>query len=137
MPTRSAESARKKTGSEPATTDPTGGAGDGPGTNCVVLRGRVTSPPTVRELPSGDLIVTFRLSVSRSRTAMTARSKASSDWVDCSAWTARTRRTVERWQVGAAVEVHGALRRRFYRGETGSTTRLEVEVLQARQAGGS
>jgi single-strand DNA-binding protein len=137
MPTRSAESARKKTGPEPATTDPTKGAGDDPGTNCVVLRGRVTSAPTVRELPSGDTIVTFRLSVSRTRTAMTARSKASSDWVDCSAWTARTRRTVERWQVGASVEVHGALRRRFYRAAARSTTRLEVEVLQARQAGRS
>lgn len=105
--------------------------------NTVMLRGRVSSPPTVRELPSGDTIVTFRLSVARGRSAMTARSKASADWVDCSAWTARTRRTVERWQVGETVEVHGALRRRFYRAAAGSTTRLEVEVMQARLPGPS
>ena len=135
MPTRSAAGTRKKAGPEPRTTDPTDGPGDSPGTNCVVLRGKVSSPPTARELPSGDTIVTFRLSVARTRTAMTRRSKASSDWVDCAAWTARTRRTVVRWQVGDAVEVQGALRRRFYRGAAGATTRLEVEVLQVRQPG--
>lgn len=133
MPTRSAEGAREKAGPEPGTTDRTAGSDDSRGTNCVVLRGKVSSAPTARELPSGDTIVTFRLSVARTRTAMTRRSKASSDWVDCAAWTARTRRTVERWRVGDAVEVHGALRRRFYRHAAGATTRLEVEVLQARQ----
>lgn len=102
--------------------------------NEVVLTGRVSSGPTVRELPSGDQIVTFRLSVGRSRTAMTARSKASVDWVDCTAWTARLRRSVARWSVGDQVEVHGALRRRFFAGGGGPATRLEVEVLRARVA---
>ena len=107
--------------------------GASPATNCVALTGRLISAPAVRDLPSGDQIVTFRLSVARSRTAMTARSKAASDWVDCTAWTARTRRTVSRWQVGDRVEVQGALRRRFYAAAAGSGTRLEVEVLQARR----
>lgn len=102
--------------------------------NEVVLTGRVSSGPTVRELPSGDQIVTFRLSVGRGRTAMTARSKASVDWVDCTAWTARLRRSVARWSVGDHVEVHGALRRRFFAGGGGPVTRLEVEVLRARTA---
>jgi single-strand DNA-binding protein len=100
--------------------------------NCVTLAGKLISAPTVRELPSGDQIVTFRISVPRSRTAMTARSKAASDWVDCTAWTARTRRTVSRWQAGDRVEVDGALRRRFYAAAAGASTRLEVEVLHAR-----
>jgi single-strand DNA-binding protein len=106
----------------------------GPATNCVTLAGKLISVPTARELPSGDQIVTFRISVPRARTAMTARSKAASDWVDCTAWTARTRRTVSRWQVGDRVEVDGALRRRFYAAAAGSTTRLEVEVLHARSS---
>ena len=104
------------------------------GTNCVTLAGKLISAPTVRELPSGDQIVTFRVSVPRTRTAMTARSKAASDWVDCTAWTARTRRAALRWQVGDQVEVDGALRRRFYAAAAGSTTRLEVEVLRARSS---
>lgn len=102
--------------------------------NTVTLRGRVSSAPLERELPSGSAITTFRLSVPRARTAMTAGSSTRVDWVDCSVWTARTRRTVAAWQVGDQVEVSGALRRRFFRAGEGSSTRLEVEVLVARRA---
>ena len=63
---------------------------------------------------------------------MTQGSKQQSDWVDCSVWGARVRRTVGRWQAGDIVEVEGALRRRFYRGGDGTSTRLEVEVLSGR-----
>ncbi len=106
--------------------------GCAPGTNQVVLTGRVSSGPTVKDLPSGDQIVTFRLSVGRQRTAMTTRSRAAADSVDCTAWTVRLRHTVARWQVGDRVEVHGALRRRFYAAGGTTTTRLEVEVLRGR-----
>jgi single-strand DNA-binding protein len=102
--------------------------------NEVLLTGRVSSGPTVRELPSGDQIVTFRVSVGRGRTAMTARSKASTDWVDCTAWSARLRRSVARWSVGDQVQVRGALRRRFFAAGGAPSTRLEVEVLDARLA---
>jgi single-strand DNA-binding protein len=104
------------------------------GDNAVELRGRVSSAPVERELPSGAVISTFRMSVARARTAMTAGSSQSVDWVDCTAWTARTRRSVGAWTVGDQVEVSGALRRRFYRAGDAATTRLEVEVLGARQA---
>jgi single-strand DNA-binding protein len=102
--------------------------------NTVELRGRVTSAPTERELPSGAVITTFRVSVPRARTPMTAGSSQSSDWVDCVAWSARNRRSVGGWTVGDQVEVNGALRRRFYRAGEGAGTRLEVEVLGARRA---
>jgi single-strand DNA-binding protein len=100
--------------------------------NSVALRGRVSSAPLERELPSGDAIVTFRLVLPRDRTAMTAKSKQTSDWVDCVAWGARTRRTTGRWRVGDVVEVDGALRRRFFRAQERSSTLVEVEVLSAR-----
>ena len=102
--------------------------------NTVELRGRVTSTPVERELPSGTVITTFRMSVARARTQMTAGSGQGADWVDCVAWSARNRRTVAGWAVGDEVEVSGALRRRFYRGGAGAVTRLEVEVLGARRA---
>ena len=101
--------------------------------NTVELRGRVTSAPIERELPSGAVIVTFRVSVPRAKTPMTSGSSQSSDWVDCVAWSARSRRSVAAWEVGDQVEVSGALRRRFYRAGEGAGTRLEVEVLGARR----
>lgn len=101
--------------------------------NVVRLRGRISSGPTERELPSGSEVVSFRLSVPRARSPMTNGSRQASDWVDCSVWGARTRRTAARWRVGDVVEVEGALRRRFQRGEAGTSTRLEVEVLGGRR----
>ncbi len=103
-----------------------------PGNNCVTLVGRISSPPLERELPSGDLILTFRIVVGRERSPMTAKSKQSSDWVDCAAWGGRVRRSVRSWQVGDTVELEGALRRRFFRAEGRTSTRVEVEVLSGR-----
>ena len=100
--------------------------------NEVGLTGRVSSAPTERELPSGDKIVTCRLVVARTRSPMTAKSKQTSDWVDCVSWGGRARRSVATWRVGDVVEVEGALRRRFFRVASGTSTRVEVEVLAAR-----
>jgi single-strand DNA-binding protein len=101
--------------------------------NCVFLAGRVSSAPIERELPSGDRVLTFRVVMTREPTAMTARSKQVSDWVDCAAWSGRARRSVASWQVGDRVEIEGALRRRFFRGANGASSRVEVEVLGARR----
>ena len=102
--------------------------------NTVRLRGRVSTAPTERELPSGAAITTFRMSVARARTPMTAGSRQSVDWMDCAAWSSRARKRVAGWSVGDEVEVTGALRRRFFRAGDGSTSRLEVEVRTARRA---
>ena len=101
--------------------------------NSVRLCGRVSTAPEERELPSGTRIVTLRLSIARDATPMTTGSKQTADWVDCSAWGAKVRRTVGAWKAGDVVEVEGALRRRFSRSEQGTATRLEVEVLSARR----
>ena len=100
--------------------------------NVVRLRGKVSTPPEERELPSGTTIVTVRLSVPRDPSPMTTGSRQTTDWVDCAAWGGRARRSVVGWRAGDVVELEGALRRRFYRGGTGTSTRLEVEVLSAR-----
>ena len=102
------------------------------GANLVVLCGRVSTAPEERELPSGTSIVTVRLSMARTPTPMTAGSKQNHDWVDCSVWGGRARRTVAGWREGDVVEVEGALRRRFYRAGGATSTRLEVEILSAR-----
>lgn len=101
--------------------------------NEVTLRGRVSSAPEERTLPSGSVIVTFRVSVPRAATTMTQGSRQTVDWLDCVAWSAGTRRRVGSWAAGDEVEVVGALRRRFYRGDQGTSTRVEVEVLRGRR----
>jgi single-strand DNA-binding protein len=103
-----------------------------PGQNSVSLRGRVSSAPLERELPSGDTILTFRLVLARDKSPMTNKSKQSSDWVDCVAWGGRVRRSVSTWRVGDVVELEGALRRRFFRTDGRTSTRVEVEVLAGR-----
>jgi single-strand DNA-binding protein len=103
--------------------------------NTVLLRGRLTVDPVERELPSGDVIVTFRVSVARhGRTPLTSRSRQTADWIDCAAAGAGVRRRALTWRAGDQVEVEGALRRRFYRASGTASSRLEVEVVRARRA---
>jgi single-strand DNA-binding protein len=102
-------------------------------TNVVNISGRLTAQPEERTLPSGDVLVTFRVSIRRGDTPMARGSKQSADWVDCVAVGARCRRSVAAWAVGDEVAVQGALRRRFYRTAAGATTRLEVEALAVRR----
>lgn len=105
--------------------------------NSVVLVGRVSAPAQERALPSGDLIVTWRLIVERPPPAKTAPPGVrvqSVDTLDCVAWTAGTRRTARGLAAGDLVTVDGALRRRFWRvGAAGAASRCEVEVLTLRR----
>lgn len=100
--------------------------------NEVRLVGRISGDPEVRELPSGTLLVGFRLVVARSATPMAAGSRPSSDWVECAAWGGRVRGQARTWRHGDHVEVVGALRRRFG-GQRRGWSRLEVEVLSGRR----
>lgn len=100
-----------------------------PAANDVRLVGRLTGTPTVVALPSGDELVTFRISVPR-----TARSGATQrvDSVPCTAWTSRLRRSILTWRAGDLVEVSGAVRCRFYQAGGATRSRVEVEASAAR-----
>lgn len=100
--------------------------------NDVTLAGRLPADPEERALPSGDVVVTFRVVVGR---VPRPGSRAPAvDSIECSAWTAAIRRTVLGWSAGDVVEVTGALRRRFWRVPGGgANSRTEVEVLRARR----
>ena len=95
--------------------------------NLVRLSGRVSATPEARMLPSGDEVVSFRLIVPRSATAR-RRSKQRVDTIECSAWTARLRRSVRRLEPGDAVTVTGELRRRFTRGAAGPMSWVNVDL---------
>jgi single-strand DNA-binding protein len=99
--------------------------------NEVRLVGRLSSAPEERPLPSGDSLLAFRLVVDRKEAAI--RGKQRIDVLDCVAWSGRSKRTVAGWDIGSVVEVSGELRRRFFRGASGSNaSRVEIEVLSGR-----
>ena len=103
--------------------------------NHVQLVGRVAADPVTIELPSGDEVVSVRLVVARGPQTRRpdARRPPSVDTIDCSAWSAKSRRSVSAWNEGDVVSVEGALRRRFWRGAQGAQSRYEVEVALARR----
>lgn len=100
--------------------------------NAVQLRGRISAVPQTRELPSGDLVVTFRVAVPRPR-RRGGGSRAVVDAIDIACWTARTRGYAVRLAVGDAVEVESALRRRFFASGDGRVSRYEVEASTLRR----
>jgi single-strand DNA-binding protein len=123
------------------------------GVNTVRLVGRVSAEPEQRELPSGDQLVQLRVVVPRpTRPARAARggraaagtakadevpaARTQVDTIDVACWTAVTRRTAARLQPGQVVEVHGSLRRRFFRAGSVTQSRYEVEASLVRRVGG-
>lgn len=120
MPTRSSQTADSQ-----AATGPTH-------VNTVSLLGRLAADPESRDLPSGDLLVTFRVVVDRADAVAGQRRQV--DTIDCAAWSGRVQRTVRSWSAGDVVSVEGHLRRRFRRSERGAVSRVEVEVTKGRRA---
>lgn len=106
-----------------------------PSRNEVLLVGRVAAVAEERELPSGDLLSTFRLVVDRPPGVRgTAGGRpVTIDTLDCSCWAAGVRRTARSLTPGDVVEVAGALRRRFWRAGAAAASRTEVEVSGLRR----
>lgn len=100
--------------------------------NHVHLVGRISADPETRQLPSGDVLVTFRLVVRRSAAAR-KRSKQVVDTIECTVWRAALRRSVLRLAAGTDVEVDGQLRRRFSSGGGGVASWVSVEVDACRR----
>jgi single-strand DNA-binding protein len=104
--------------------------------NEVRLVGRLGADPVRYDLPSGDAIVAFRVTVDRppGRLLPSGRRAASVDSLPCAAWDGKVRRTVLRWSEGDVVEVTGALHRRFRRLPDGAAmSAFEVNVAAARR----
>jgi single-strand DNA-binding protein len=98
-----------------------------PDDNQVFLRGRLAAAPVLRQLPSGDELCSFRLTVPRA-----PGGRVRVDSLDCSTTRARVRRSVDRAEPGDEFEVTGSLHRRFWRSASGLASRYEVDVATAR-----
>jgi single-strand DNA-binding protein len=102
--------------------------------NELVLVGRLAAAAEERTLPSGDVLVSWRIVVDRpAQSRPDGRRAPSVDALDCVTWRSTVRRSVLSWAPGDTIELSGALRRRFWRGERGPVSRTEVEVSQARR----
>lgn len=95
--------------------------------NEVHVIGRVSGAPEVRPLAAGELVV-WRMAVERPRPPDGARR---SDWITCAAAYPGPGTNVRGLRVGDVLEIHGTLRRRFWRSRNGPVTPLEVEVRRA------
>ena len=94
--------------------------------NSVTLVGRVSAAPDLRDLPSGDRLVTLRVVVDRPPER--GSTKRVVDVIDVACWSKRTQRTATTLSAGDTVRVEGALRRRFFAIGSGRASRYEVEA---------
>jgi single-strand DNA-binding protein len=95
--------------------------------NTVVLRGVLAAKSEARELPSGDQMVSFRVTVARPPGERTRV-----DSIDCATTNTRVLRCLERAGPGDRIELAGSLHRRFWRSPNGVASRYEVTVSSAR-----
>jgi single-strand DNA-binding protein len=102
--------------------------------NEVHLVGRLAAEPVRRELPSGDVLMQFRVVVDRGPRLRTAGKRTPTvDTLDCTAWRKDVQRSLGSYVAGDVVEVTGALRRRFWRSPGGPASRSEVEATRLRR----
>jgi len=98
--------------------------------NEVFLEGRVSNQPQERVLPSGDVVVEFRVVIDRSQNR---GKKREVDTLDIAVWSATTRKRALRLGVDDWVSIDGAVRRRFWQAPTGLASRWQVEASQLRK----
>ena len=92
--------------------------------NEVVLVGRIAGEATQVDLPSGDVMVKFRIVVPRKK----PETKVTVDAIDLMAAKPAMVKRVLKLVEGDVVQVEGSLRRRFWKTPTGVASRTEVEV---------
>ena len=89
--------------------------------NDCLLRGRVSAPATEKELPSGDIVVEFRIIITR-------EGRDGVDTLDVAAWSGKNRRVALSLHGGEWVKVEGSVRRRFWQGPQGLASRWQIEA---------
>ncbi len=98
--------------------------------NDVLLRGRMSAPAEIRTMPSGDVLLSFRLVVRRPESRTRGQSV---DVLTCITYDRSLQRRAAVWQPGDVIEVEGALQRRFWRTPNGTASVCEVNCRRGRK----
>jgi single-strand DNA-binding protein len=98
--------------------------------NDVVLRGRLSAPPELRPLPSGDTLLVFKLVVRRENPRPRG---PKSDVLTCVSLLPALQRYATAWTTDDVVEVEGSVQRRFWRTPTGTAVAYEVNCRRGRK----
>jgi single-strand DNA-binding protein len=93
--------------------------------NVVILAGRLSEIPEVKDMPSGDKVTRFRLSVPDPGKRVLP--------LPVSAWDRMARKGCERLQKGDEVLVRGHLVRRFFRDGGGGRSVTEVVATEVKK----
>ena len=98
--------------------------------NEVSIEGRVSSLPIEKQLPSGDLVVEFRIVIDRK---VSRGKKREVDTLDIAVWLAKPRKSARSLKIDDWVAVEGAVRRRFWKAPSGLASRWQVEANHLRR----
>jgi single-strand DNA-binding protein len=104
--------------------------------NSVYVVGRLSSEGEELILPSGDVLLRFRVVIPRPLKMRQAATKTTVDTLDCYVMGAALRKRVEKFEVGQVVELEGAIRRRFWKAGASVASRVEIEVLSIKKMSG-
>jgi len=98
--------------------------------NRIILMGRLTADPELRQTPNGISVATFSIAVDRNFQSKGAERQT--DFINCVAWR-QTGEFISRYfQKGRMIAVEGSLQTRRYEDKTGAKrTAYEVVVDQA------
>ena len=87
------------------------------------LVGRISEPAKEKTLPSGDVLVEFRLIIERD-------DREGVDTLDIATWPAQLKKRALKLEEEQWVRVKGVLRRRFWKTPTGVASRWQVEARE-------
>ncbi len=91
--------------------------------NTVYLTGRVSGEPVEKSLPSGDMVVEFRVVVERD-------DREGVDTLDIASWKTNLRKRAIKFQDQDWVSIEGVIRRRFWKSGNSIASRWQVEARQ-------
>ncbi|WP_017573052.1 single-stranded DNA-binding protein [Nocardiopsis halotolerans] len=97
--------------------------------NEILVAGRITAEPLIRELPSGDRLATWRVCVVRPSDSRYGAHR--SDSITCASFDRVLHEEVRTWRLGDVVRMTGELRRRTWRVREGVRSVCEVEARTA------
>lgn len=99
--------------------------------NKVILGGRLTANPELRQTPSGVMVLTFGIAVNRnyrSRNEDGSMGQAQADFINCVAWRERAEFISKYFHKGSSICVIGSIQTRTYNDQQGNK-RYVTEVV--------